>query len=305
MGETLQLVSDIVVREMESLRIESRPTDPVKISLHSHRLRVRNGGKLQLYAIALVDSVGGSAVVSTGGEVTAQQCTFARCATSMSFMARFSESLVIGGDGIKHPRKGAFCAAFGGAFMLALSAASLTCVGCTFEDNAASGGGMASFGGAIVALGSSLTVNGCIFQGNVAEGNPRTKTYAAYGGVIALVSSRLDMVGSRLVANTARGPAEYVAGGTIAGVTSAQVFVSASSFAKNVASGGRNSNSGGAIRVQDGSPLEMTGVEFVENAALASAELGEEQAVGGAVGFTYTSTAVASRGPACFGQRLA
>jgi hypothetical protein len=54
-GQTIELVSDILVREGEVLRIESPLTAPATVTLHSHRLRVETGGELELYALTLAD----------------------------------------------------------------------------------------------------------------------------------------------------------------------------------------------------------------------------------------------------------
>jgi hypothetical protein len=58
MSEPIELVSDILVREGEFLRIESPPTTPATLTLHSHRVRVESGGRLEMHALTLADSKG-------------------------------------------------------------------------------------------------------------------------------------------------------------------------------------------------------------------------------------------------------
>ncbi len=281
MGEAIELVSDILVREGEFLRIESPLTSPVTLILRSRRLRVESGGRLDLYALKLADSVGGSAVVSTGGDVRAKNCTFARCATSASSISMLAEDSVARGDGINHPQRGAFLGASGGAIMLRYHAARLTAVGCSFEANSVSGAGMVSWGGAVVSAGSKLLIEDCVFRANVAEGNARTLFWTVFGGAIALLSSQLDMLGSRLIGNEARGPAAVlVSGGAILALQGSRVNVSSSSFGGNVARGSRRDTSGGAIKLRD-STLVVTGGEFVENTAIAACD--GQYASGGAI----------------------
>jgi hypothetical protein len=285
MGEPIELVSDILVRDGEFLRVESPPSAPVTLTLRSHRLRVENAGKLEVCALILADSIGGSAIVSTG-DVRAENCTFARCITSMSLLLRFAELLTRSGDGSNHPKKGAFVGAFGGAVMLMFSTARLTSCGVTFEGNAASGFGIASFGGAVFALGATVLLEDCVFRANVVEGNDRTLFWTAFGGALSIVASQLDMTGTRLVANEAQGPADFAFGGAVGGAQGSQLNMSASSFQANVASGGLH-NAGGSIQLQEATALEMTGVEFVKNTAIAGST--GWVAYGGAIHFQTAS----------------
>jgi predicted outer membrane repeat protein len=285
----IELLDHILVRPGESLRIEADPTSPTMLELGRWQLQVAAGARLELHGVGIVDAVGASAMV-TYGEVTATNCTFARCVGGVDLILRFAEGSTPEGSDEHPPVHGVFAMSIGAAVLTIFSKARFRASGCVFLENIASGARVVNAGGAIGSMGGQCALSaGTILRGNVAESG----VLAARGAAIYSGSySRWDIRDAQFIGNWARGAsigadatlctasvskgtlcALYTRGGAIDFTTNSDATISSTLFKENRARGASIRAQGGALAMMEGSTIRLTSCSFLRNEAVLGAQL--------------------------------
>ena len=203
--EAVRLVGDVLVRSGQVLRLEGCEAElQSSIVVGLRRLRVDQGGRLELIRVALVDSVG-SAVFSEG-DLVILNSTFERCATSSNAVSRVSEGLyahpsVSGGSAQEgNASVPAMLMAWGGAIFITGVTASVTSSGSGFVGNSARGH-IVSAGGAIMAYGGTVVLEaGSTFRENKVEGG----LLIARGGAVSAIFAVFAVSNTSFIGNVAQ-----------------------------------------------------------------------------------------------------
>ena len=275
----IPLFGDIIVRTREHLTLQAAPT--VLLEVGQWQLQVDAGGRLDLLGVGLVDSVD-SPAIAIHGEVTAANCTFARCAAGPGVLLRYAENLARPGSAESPPVHGAFFLASGGVAVLwTVPLAKFTASACVFSENIVRGGCQSEArGGAIFAMGGHIVLNdGTAMQSNVAEGGVR-----ATGGAITAIFTRVDINQAVFIGNEARGMPDsascpgtsVTAAGAMSIMDRPQGTISSvlsTRFEANRARDASDKASGAAIQIEIGAILDVRGCMFVRNAALRGGRL--------------------------------
>jgi predicted outer membrane repeat protein len=259
----IELRADIVIRPGDVVVLNGvrSDTNRTTILLGSRQIRVDRGGRLDLIRLAITGSIGGSALFSEGIVATIN-CSLVRNMAATNFVARFAELLVPAGSAADKVRKGAFAAAFGGAVFSFGATAYFHSLGSSFENNAVIGH-IASFGGAITAVGGSLTLESVSVRRNLAIGGK----WSAQGGGAAMIFGPLSIVESQFVGNEARQTDGTVSSAGAIMVQSGACNMSAVRLERNVARGGTLGCSGGAFRIESRSTATFAEVLLLGNQA--------------------------------------
>jgi hypothetical protein len=255
------LIADVSVRTGSALRISSGGAATLVVG--TNQVRVAVGAQLDLERLVVADSERSSAVL-TDSTLTANGCTFLRCATTTNVVFALAERFVP--DGVT-----AFLSAAGGAVF---SRGATTMEGCAFQECSASDAKVAAGGGALfVGSGSHATVRHSELRRNSASGGD----WSPMGGAIVVhTGGALTMIGSRMSENSVSGSvasANVFAGALNLGPGS-RASLEDSEVCNNTAYGPSSDVYGGAISVSTGSSLAVSGCSFRGNVARCSWSLG-------------------------------
>ena len=293
---SVNLLSDIVVRNGETLAIHAEPTSP-SLAIGRWQIHVEAGGQLQLLGLSLVDAVGGAAMV-VRGEVSATNASFSRCVAGPNLVMRYVEGLVPEGSDAdsQWPVHGVYISSSGGVLFMLSNAAKFTARGCTFYENMALGSRLLNQGGVMYALGGHIVLSaGTVMRANVAVGGK----LAARGGALCAVYALFDITDALFSGNEARGGGSDVTSyfaashdairttaigevaivqsgvvrGGVMDVTNCRVSISSTVFEGNKASGATLRTAGGAIVVGDRSAVVLKSVFFGRNEAVGRGEV--------------------------------
>ena len=284
--QTVELLGHVVVRAGESLTIRGDASSPVSLSLGQWQFQVEAGGSLELLGVAVVDASGSSAM-AIWGEVTATNCTFARCVSGPNLLMRYAEGATLEGSEEHPPVHGVYLSASGAVAFVALSSAAFTARGCTFADNKVRGSRLANAGGGISMLGGRVVLSGgTSMRNNVAERGG----LVARGGAINCIYAHLDVNDVEFTDNEANGgnvlgiasdahvgravdvPSQTVRGGAI-DLANCRGTISSSLFKGNKVRDASLRAVAGALAVGEATAFEVRTCSFVGNEAARGAQI--------------------------------